>query len=99
MRFEWDEQKNLLNIRKHGVDFQDAVEIFEHPMLEWEQDDAQAEHGETRINAIGLMQGFEVFAVYTERDDGQTIRLISVRQANQYERQEYYRFCVGHFSD
>ncbi len=93
IRFEWDEQKNLSNIRKHGVDFRDALTIFEHPMLEWEQDDAQAEHGETRINAIGLIEGLEVFAVYTERDEGQTIRLISVRQANRYEREEYYRHC------
>lgn len=93
MRFEWDEKKNLLNIRKHGIDFHDAAEIFEHPLLEWEQENAEAEHGETRINAIGLMQGFELFAVYTERNNGQTIRLISVRQANQHEREEYYRAC------
>lgn len=93
IRFEWDEKKNLINIRKHGIDFRDAVEIFEHLMLEWEQDGAQAEYGEMRINAIGLIQGLEVFAVYTERDEGQTIRLISVRQANRYEREEYHRHC------
>lgn len=33
MRFEWDEEKNQANIRKHGFNFTDAWEIFESPML------------------------------------------------------------------
>jgi uncharacterized DUF497 family protein len=33
MQFEWDEQKNLANIRKHGFSFADAWEIFDAPML------------------------------------------------------------------
>jgi len=33
MRFEWDEQKNQTNIRKHGLDFVDAHKIFDSPML------------------------------------------------------------------
>jgi uncharacterized DUF497 family protein len=33
MRFEWDESKNRRNIRKHGIDFIDAVDVFNHPML------------------------------------------------------------------
>ncbi|PXX42579.1 ribonuclease toxin BrnT of type II toxin-antitoxin system [Undibacterium pigrum] len=33
MRFEWDENKNQINIRKHGIDFSDAADIFKHPML------------------------------------------------------------------
>jgi uncharacterized DUF497 family protein len=33
MRFEWDEAKNRSNVRKHGVDFNDAIEIFKHPVL------------------------------------------------------------------
>ena len=28
-RFEWDEKKRLLNLEKHGIDFVDAVDIFE----------------------------------------------------------------------
>lgn len=31
MRFEWDENKNQANIRKHGVDFSDAADIFNTP--------------------------------------------------------------------
>jgi hypothetical protein len=33
MNFEWDEQKNRDNIRKHGFSFADAWEVFEAPML------------------------------------------------------------------
>jgi len=33
MRFEWDEKKNKANIKKHGLDFADAPEMFDHPML------------------------------------------------------------------
>ena len=29
MQYEWDEQKRLSNTHKHGIDFRDAVEIFE----------------------------------------------------------------------
>ncbi|QKL01232.1 hypothetical protein GEV39_07285 [Pseudomonas sp. NY5710] len=33
MFFEWDEAKNQINIRKHGIDFADVPEMFNHPML------------------------------------------------------------------
>lgn len=33
MRFEWDESKRMINIRKHGIDFEEAYEIFNNPML------------------------------------------------------------------
>jgi len=31
--FEWDEEKNLVNIAKHGFDFADAEELFRGPLL------------------------------------------------------------------
>ena len=33
MKFEWDESKNEVNIRKHGIDFMDVKEMFNHPIL------------------------------------------------------------------
>ena len=33
MKFEWDASKNIANIRKHNIDFTDAVEIFQYPIL------------------------------------------------------------------
>lgn len=32
MRFEWDDEKNVTNIRKHGLDFADVAEAFDSPM-------------------------------------------------------------------
>jgi uncharacterized DUF497 family protein len=92
MQFEWDDAKNKINIQKHGIDFQDARDIFNSPLLEWEQPNTFTEHGEIRFNAIGLMHSYEVFAVYTERENGTIIRFISVRQANKNERENYYQY-------
>ena len=36
MRFEWDEQKNQVNIRKHGISFELAQQIFESPVFSWQ---------------------------------------------------------------
>ena len=33
MKFEWDENKNEANIRKHGIDFNDIPKIFDGPMI------------------------------------------------------------------
>ena len=29
MLFEWDEEKNVANVKKHGIDFEDAIRVFE----------------------------------------------------------------------
>lgn len=67
MQFEWDEEKNKINIQKHGIDFEDAIDVFNHPILEWQQMDALKDYGEIRFNALGIMHGYEFFAVYCER--------------------------------
>ncbi len=64
MKFEWDEEKNKANIRKHGLDFADAWEIFEAPMLT--APDAREDYGEERWISIGLLRNFVVVITYTE---------------------------------
>ncbi len=46
MEFDWDEAKNAANIAKHGIDFDEAIQIFYGPMLEFV--DEQYDYGETR---------------------------------------------------
>ena len=46
MLYEWDDAKNEINIRKHGIDFNDAKDIFEHPILTWP--DNREDYGEER---------------------------------------------------
>jgi uncharacterized protein len=79
MQFEWDEQKNLANIRKHGFSFADAWEIFGAPMLV-DLDDRR-NYGEDRWIGIRVV-------VYTEPDED-TTRIISLRKALNHERQAY----------
>ncbi len=89
MQFEWDEEKNELNIRYHGLDFADVVEIFNYPML-LDLDDRQ-DYGEERWTGIGLLQNRVAVVVYTERYQS-TIRIISARKANNYERKRYQEY-------
>jgi len=84
--FEWDEAKNRANIRKHGFDFRDAWEVFEGPMLV--EPDSGADYGEDRWIGTGLLRGCVVLAVFTRTAPG-TIRIISFRRAERYERIKY----------
>lgn len=86
MYFEWDEVKNATNISKHGIDFADAIEVFEHPML-IKQDDRK-EYGEERWIGIGLMQARTIVVVYATKVED-TIRLISARKATRRETRRY----------
>jgi len=89
MDFEWDPVKQAANLAKHGVDFEDAIGIFDGPTLE--QIDNRRDYGETRIVAIGVVKGRELTVVYTER--GESRRLISARRAHGSERKAYRAKC------
>lgn len=86
MRFEWDEATNAANIRKHGIDFSDAIEVFDHPMLTMIDD--REDYGEERWLGVGLMQGRTIVVIYVERD-GDRIRRISARKATKHEVRRY----------
>ena len=85
MGFEWDSRKNAANIAKHGIDFEDACGIFQEPVLE--RIDDRQDYAETRIAAVGVVEGRELFVVYTFR--GQHRRIITARKANRHEREAY----------
>ncbi|MFM2064251.1 MAG: hypothetical protein RLZZ507_3922 [Cyanobacteriota bacterium] len=86
LQFEWDENKRLNNIRKHGIDFVDAVIIFENDNVIIEDD--RFNYNEQRFIALGLLQGWVIVIVYTERED--IIRIISARKATKYEQRTYF---------
>ena len=77
MTFEWDEEKNRANMRRHGIDFADAVEVFSHPMLT--QLDDRKDYGEDRWVGIGLMKSTVAVIVYVEWIEEERVRLISSR--------------------
>jgi len=76
MAFEWDEAKRLANIQKHGVDFAEAIEMFDGHVLE--NEDRRRNYGELRIRAFGEMDGRVIQVVYTLRNGRR--RLISARR-------------------
>ena len=79
-------QKNQINLRKHGIDFSDAAQIF-FDENRIERPDEEHSDYEERWQVIGMVDNI-LFAIYTERDE--KIRLISARKANKTERRIYY---------
>ena len=86
MRFEWDEAKNLKNIKKHGVDFNDVKEIFNYPMIR--SLDTRENYGEDRWIGIGWIATILGVVVYVEKYDD-VIRFISARKASKHEVKYY----------
>lgn len=87
MEFEWDENKRLFNIRKHGIDFADAEAVFEGDTVTVE--DNRFDYGEVRFITLGLLEGDVVVVVHTERKN--KIRIISIRKATKNERTNYFQ--------
>jgi uncharacterized DUF497 family protein len=86
MHFEWDEAKNQANIRKHGIDFNDVPDIFQHPILALRDD--REDYGEDRWISIGWIKSLMGVVVYAERR-GDMIRIISARKATKQEAKYY----------
>jgi uncharacterized DUF497 family protein len=84
-RFEWDEEKNLANRRKHGISFEEASTIFERPVLSLED---EGHDGEVRERSYGLVGGVVVVCVVHTDRDGLT-RIISARKATRNERKHF----------
>ncbi len=88
MQYEWDERKRLSNARKHGIDFRDAVRIFEGDRVLVEDD--RFEYSERRFISLGLLRGRVIVVVHTEQQAGVT-RIISARKATKYEQRIYFQ--------
>jgi uncharacterized protein len=87
MEFEWDENKRLANLAAHGIDFEDAIAIWEGPVLEVPS--AQSGHGEDRLLAIGLCEDRVITVAFTWR--ARKRRLVSARAARKNERENYHK--------
>jgi hypothetical protein len=84
--YEWDAKKAAANLRKHGVDFVDAVPVLEDELALTTADDATGEERRVSVGADGL--GRILVVVYTWRGEDR-IRLISARRATPKERRQY----------
>lgn len=92
IEFEWDAAKAKSNERKHGVRFEDAINVFRDPSAIFRQD--FVDRGEERWQVIGIASGVTVLLVVhtvTMRIEGQAevIRIISARAASRTEQAIY----------
>ena len=85
MKYEWKENKRLINLAKHGIDFRAISSFNWDTALEFV--DNRTDYGETRINAIGFLRERLIVLTYTMRDGN--IRVISLRKATKTEEQFY----------
>ena len=87
IEYDWDENKNRANRREHGIDF---VEMWR---FEWEEAlvevDDREDYGELREIAYGFIGVQLVALVFVQ--EGDTVRVISLRKASKKEGRKYAR--------
>jgi uncharacterized protein len=87
-RFEWDRSKNVVNRFKHGLSFENGIELLRGRGDYLEIYDAEHSDEEDRFIAIGRTRHGVVVVIYTERDD-EIVRILSVRRATRGERRAF----------
>ncbi len=88
MKYVWDQRKNRSNLARHGIAFEDAIWIFDGPTLE--RLDERFDYDETRVYAIGLVNGLEITLIYTDLSENER-RVISAWRAERHERAAYWQ--------
>ena len=95
-RFEWDKEKEAINIKKHGISFEEILPMFDDPLF-WEKEDfTHSSLDETRYIGTAKINGFSVIiSCYTERE---RIRIISARASTKEEEKFYEQWCKQFYS-
>jgi uncharacterized DUF497 family protein len=89
--FDWDENKNRINLEKHGITFEEASTVFfdDRAIL---FDDPEHSIDEDRFLLLGMSETAKVCIVcHCYRESDTVIRIISARQATRKEEQRYVR--------
>jgi uncharacterized DUF497 family protein len=87
MRFSWDSNKDRVNQRDHGIDFQEATTVFSDSLAVTVADPDHS-IGEERFITIGQSSSGKLIVV-CHSEQGDTIRIISARGATAHERKDY----------
>ena len=87
MAFEWDETKNVENIRKHGLRFEIVKAAFDDDRAIPFADPEHSTVGEPRYALLGMCESGLVFVSFTIRGDN--YRLITARKASKRMRKTY----------
>lgn len=91
IKFDWNAAKAATNIKKHGVSFEEAKSVFfdDFAVQFFDQENCETEE---RFLMLGMSNETKLLIVcHCERDDGNTIRVISARKATKIESKHYLR--------
>ena len=88
-KFEWDAEKGRTNLVKHGIDFDDAIEVFYGPVVLYRSD----RNDEERWVALGYSEDRVIAVVFTKREN--SVRIISARRARKNEERNYRNQKMG----
>ncbi|MEH6997408.1 MAG: BrnT family toxin [Limnobacter sp.] len=89
IKFEWDPLKAISNRRKHGVSFDEAQSVFYDEFALQFFDDEHSED-EERFILLGLSDQRRLLMVcHCERQQGNSVRIISARKATKNEARFY----------
>jgi len=91
IKFDWNPAKADINIKKHGVSFEESRSVFydDFAVQFFDQDNSDVED---RFLMLGMSNETNVLIVcHCERDNGNTIRIISSRKATKNEQKHYRR--------
>lgn len=90
--FEWDENKNSINMKKHKVSFEEAKTVF-YDKEAIVIDDPDHSEDEDRFIILGLSRKANLLVVcHCYRESDTTIRIISARRATTTETKQYHVF-------
>jgi uncharacterized DUF497 family protein len=91
LRFEWDDEKEKLNIRKHGISFDEARTVFyDEKAIQFFDPDRSED--EDRFILLGISFKLRALVVcHCFRKSETVVRIISARKADREEEREYWR--------
>ncbi len=90
IQFEWDDNKNEINKKKHGLSFEQAKEVFyDDNAVLFDDPDHSAE--EERFLIIGMSASSKICIVSHCYRDNDIIRIISAREATKNEKKIYWK--------
>ena len=91
LSFEWDENKNATNIKKHKISFEEASTVFLDDEAILIEDPDHSDEAEDRFLLLGMSFNAKILIVcHCYRNNDETIRLISARKANKREIKQYF---------
>jgi uncharacterized DUF497 family protein len=95
MKFEWNINKEKINIQKHGITFEQASYVFADPFALNKYDDKHSKN-EDRWIMLGKSQNETVLVVvhtFRDNDGDELVRIISARKATKKEKIAYHKRC------